>query len=306
MQGLVFDIQKFSIHDGPGIRTTVFLKGCPLSCIWCHNPESRSTSPQISFIADHCVGCGFCFGVCPAGAHVMNDQRHELRREDCQVCGRCVEKCYTRALELVGRPMTVPQVLQQVLQDMPFYKTSGGGMTLSGGEPTLQIDFVTDLLRQAKAASLHCCIETSGHCDYDRLRRILPSVDLWLFDWKESDPIRHKQYCGVDNRQIMDNLRRLHADGAAIRLRCPIIPGYNDRPDHFEGIARIAAELPHLQGVELMPYHALGEAKTKRFGMPPAGLVAETPSRQTVAQWAATLRSLDVAVLNDETGPASP
>ena len=133
--------------------------------------------------------------------------------------------------------MTVPQVLEEVLKDLPFYKTSGGGMTLSGGEPTLQIDFIDALLRAAKAASLHSCIETSGHCDYQRLHRLLPNVDLWLFDWKESDPIRHKQYCGVDNRQITDNLRRLHADGAAIRLRCPIIPGYNDRPDHFEGIA---------------------------------------------------------------------
>lgn len=304
MQGLIFDIQKFSIHDGPGIRTTVFLKGCPLSCFWCHNPESRSPSPQISFIADQCIGCGQCFDVCPVGAHVMTDGRHQLRRDTCQVCGRCVDKCYTRAVELVGRQMSVDQVLDEVVKDIPFYKTSGGGMTLSGGEPTLQIDFIEALLHQAKAAGLHCCIETSGHCDYTRLERILPDVDLWLFDWKESDPVRHREYCGVDNTRILANLRRLHADGAMIRLRCPIIPTFNDRADHFQTIARITRELPHLEGVELMPYHRLGQGKSARLGLMPEKTVSpDTPSPQLVQHWITTLRDLGVHVLTDDARP---
>ena len=299
MQGMVFDIQKFSIHDGPGIRTTVFLKGCPLSCLWCHNPESRSPNPQLSFVPGSCIGCGFCVGICPAAAHTITDDHHDLDRQLCQVCGRCVQKCYTKALELVGRQMSVAQVLDEVLKDLPFYKTSGGGMTLSGGEPTLQIDFIATLLSQAKEAGLHCCVETSGHCDYARLERILPLVDLWLFDWKESDPIRHKEYCGVDNRQILANLRRLHAHGAAIRLRCPIVPTYNDRVDHFQAIADIAKELPLLEGIEIMPYHRLGRDKLARFGINNnCGIVADTPTPQIIQQWIDSLRRLGVRVLN--------
>jgi len=284
--GRIFDVQRFSVHDGPGIRTTVFLKGCPLRCRWCHNPESIDPRPQISFLPSACIGCKRCMEVCPRGAHRVVDGERVFDRQRCEVCGKCVEECYAEALEMVGRDATVGEVLDEVLRDRCFYETSGGGMTLSGGEPLSQIDFTDALLAAAKDANLHTCVETCGLADYKQLDRIRPMVDLFLYDWKETDPQRHKQSTGVSNERIAANLRALHAAGAKILLRCPIIPGLNDREGHFEGIARLARELDGLEGVELMPYHKLGESKTARFGLTGEDRIsAEAPSRETVDAW---------------------
>lgn len=297
MTGRIFEIQRFSIHDGPGIRTTVFLKGCPLRCSWCHNPESISPDPQLSFLPEKCIGCGYCYRVCPNGAQQMAGGRRFLDRTRCIACGRCTSECYAGALELVGKETTVDKVLTEVLRDAPFYETSAGGMTLSGGEPTLQIEFSTALLAGAKAQGLHCAVETCLFCSYEALERIRPHVDLFLCDWKETDPQKHRQYTGAGNEQIRTNLLGLDQAGSLIRLRCPIIPGLNDRDDHFAGIASLAKELTHLDGVEFMPYHRLGESKLERFGMVVPRTASAAPAEETICAWKDDLKARGISVL---------
>ncbi len=300
VSGALFDIQRFSIHDGPGIRTTVFLKGCPLQCRWCHNPEGIPPEPQLSCLPEKCLGCGHCAEVCPQGAHDMGPDDHHIDRSQCLVCSRCAEACDAQALEVIGRTATAGETIDEVLRDLPFYETSGGGMTLSGGEPTYQPEFAEALLRHAKEEGLHCCVETSGYTAYKRLDTLRPHTGLFLYDLKETDEARHLEYTGVSVKPILDNLRRLHDTGAAILLRCPIIPGLNDRQDHFEAIATLAQQHSNLQGVELMPYHPLGQSKRERLGMPDPGRVpAKAPTRDTVSAWCETLRSQGVAVVNE-------
>ncbi len=300
--GRLFDIQRFSVHDGPGIRTTVFMKGCPLRCLWCHNPEGISQGDQLSFLPDKCIGCGWCFSACENDAHAMIDDRHVLDRERCKVCGKCAEKCYAAALEIVGRTATVEEVIDEVLRDKPFYETSGGGMTLSGGEPLMQADFSAALLAAAKREGLHTAIETCGQAAWECFERIINDVDLFMYDVKETDPTRHKAYTGVGTELILENLRKLHATGAAILLRLPTVPGLNDGRDHFKRVAALAASLPDLMGVEIMPYHRLGLSKTQRFGLAdplPHLLGTEAPDTAAVAGWVQTLASLGVKVINE-------
>ncbi|MBU3913880.1 MAG: glycyl-radical enzyme activating protein, partial [Nanoarchaeota archaeon] len=186
ISGIVFNIQKFSIHDGLGIRTTVFLKGCFLNCVWCHNPESLEKRAEISFIAERCIGCGYCFRACPHGCHVMKNGRHEFNRSLCARCGLCAKECYAQALEAVGKSMTVTEVMEEVAKDRPFYQTSGGGMTLSGGEPMMQYEFSKALLREAKAREINTTLETCGYAPFDLYADILDDVDLFLYDYKET------------------------------------------------------------------------------------------------------------------------
>ncbi len=265
--GMIFDIQKFSIHDGPGIRTTVFLKGCPLDCLWCHNPESKDHAPEIAFDPARCIGCRACALACPEGGHTLDAAGHRYDRSLCRRCGTCAAACHAGALERIGREMTVAAVLEEVLKDRPFYETSGGGMTLSGGEPLLQPGFTRDLLAAAAAHGLHTCVETCGFAAWSDLQAILPLTGLFLYDCKETDPARHLACTGVASDPILDNLRRLDQAGAKLILRCPIIPGLNDRPDHLEGIARLANGLQHLLEINLMPYHPLGASKSARIGV---------------------------------------
>ncbi|MDP7693180.1 MAG: glycyl-radical enzyme activating protein, partial [Vicinamibacterales bacterium] len=289
-----------SIHDGPGIRTTVFLKGCPLRCLWCHNPESIRPEPLLSFTPDKCISCGSCAKVCPNKAHVMDGQQGRVfLRERCSVCGECSEVCPSRALELIGRDVSCEDVLEQVLRDRLFYEISGGGITLSGGEPLLQIDFAEALLTGAKTAGLHTAVETAGHVAFARLARVAPHTDLFLYDIKETDDALHRKYTGVPATGILDNLRALHNTGASILVRLPIVPGLNDRQNHFREVANIVGPLSGLLGVEVMPYHSLGIGKRRRFGLESNNDIdPEPPNQETVTGWVDFLRSLGVGVVN--------
>jgi len=285
--GQVFNIQRFSIHDGPGIRTTVFLKGCPLHCLWCHNPESQQRKPELSFLDQRCIGCGYCFKACPRGAHRMADGRHILDRELCEACGICTSECYAGGLELVGKTMTVSEVITEVLKDWDFYQTSQGGMTLSGGEPLSQFEFTRSLLVAAREKGLHCGVDTSGYTAYEKLAALLPLTDLFLYDIKEMSDQRHRKLTGVSNRKILANLRRLHDDGARIQLRLPLIPELNDNLEHLQACGQLVHSLPHLDGVEVMPYHRLGLSKSGRLGYPlPSDMEKiPTPTPEIIERW---------------------
>ena len=302
--GLIFEVERFAIHDGPGIRTTVFLKGCPLRCAWCHNPEGVDRQPEVSFQADKCLGCGYCFRACPQQAHRMVEEAHELDRQACQRCGSCSDECWAGALEYVGRQVSVAEVMAEVLRDRPFYDTSGGGLTLSGGEPMSQPEFTLALLRAAKAEGIHCCVETCGLAPDGAFEQVWPHVDLFLFDVKETDELRHRAATGVSNATILANLKMLHDRGARLRLRLPLIPGLNDHEDHFTGIAALVETLARLEGVEVMPYHPLGRDKYERLGLTPRpGLPDASAGGQTLRRWIDRLEALGVAVANPRPDP---
>jgi pyruvate formate lyase activating enzyme len=283
--GLVFDIQRFSIHDGPGIRTTVFLKGCPLSCPWCHNPESQDAKPEIFFTASRCIGCLSCVRLCARKSHRIENGTHVFDRTSCLRCGDCARECYPQALEVAGRPMTVEDVITEVRKDQAFYNHSGGGLTVSGGEPMVQFEFTKAVLAAARSVGLHACLETCGFTTRERMLEVRPLVDLFLYDVKETDAARHREYTGVPNDGILANLSALNAAGAAIVLRCAIIPGLNDRPDHFAAVARLAEDLSGVRAVDVLPYHPLGTSKAQRLGRMPSLPDVRSPLDETVGLW---------------------
>jgi glycyl-radical enzyme activating protein len=290
LRGLVFDIQRFAIHDGPGIRTTVFLKGCPLTCLWCHNPESRETQPEIFFTPEKCVGCLFCVRACERKGHRMEGGKHEYDRTACVRCGKCTRECYAGALEVVGKEMTVRQVTDEVVRDRVFYENSGGGLTVSGGEPLRQFAFTQGLLLAAKASGLHTCLETSGCGAAEELAALTGCVDLFLYDVKETDPARHRECTGVASQPLLENLEALDRAGARLILRCPIIPGLNDRAEHFEALGRLAERLRRVESLEVLPYHPLGISKNRRLGKAPRWTTTEMPADTTVKQWLTAIR----------------
>jgi glycyl-radical enzyme activating protein len=298
--GRIFDIQRFAIHDGPGIRTTVFFKGCPLRCLWCGNPESISADPSLSYQSAKCIACGQCQPACKPGAIAADAVgKALLNRDRCTRCGDCAPHCDPRALEMVGRDATVAEVMAVVLRDRAYYEQSDGGLTLSGGEPLAQPEFADALLCEAKGKDLHCAVETSGQAAWRDIERLRPMVDLWLYDFKETDPRLHLRYTGVAQGPILANLRQLHDAGAKILLRCPMIPQHNARREHLDGIVRLSHELPKLAGVELLPYYDLWRGKLQRFGLesklPDA---VKPPDRATVDQWNDYLRQRGVRLVS--------
>lgn len=294
--GLISDIQRFSLYDGPGIRTTVFLKGCPLDCKWCHNPETKSYKPQISFSADKCADCFKCVEACPTGTHYIEDGKHKLNFAACELSGECITACPNDALKIIGQEESIDEVMNVVLRDKDYYKNSGGGLTVSGGEPMNQFTFTRNLLHTAKLNGIHTALETCGFAPLNRFMDIKHLVDLFLFDYKETDTSKHKDYTGVDNKVILENLKKLHDEGANIILRCPIIPGLNDREDHFKGIARLAKELPNLEGIELMPYHDIGRDKAASIGMENEYYNLEPATDEMKHRWLNKLQNYDCSI----------
>lgn len=266
MEGYIFNIQRFSVHDGPGIRTNVFLKGCPLRCIWCHNPEGLSRERQIKYSPDKCIGCGDCAVACLYGGHLFDSKIHLVDFTRCTGCMNCADVCPSNAIETDGIIKTVDEIIDEVVRDRSFFESSGGGMTLSGGEPFYQPDFALAILKAAKDKGINCAVETCGMAPSDVFAKAASFVDLFLFDYKATGEDLHKKVTGSSQKQILKNLELLCELDANIILRCPIIPGINDNEDHYKGIAEIA-EKYNIKEINLMPYHSLGNGKRQKLGM---------------------------------------
>lgn len=262
--GIVFGIQRLSIHDGPGIRTTVFLKGCNVDCKWCHNPEGIPMKQLIGLNDERCIRCGACVAVCPNACHRMEEDRHVFDRSACVACGKCVDACPVQVLDLIGKRMTADEIMKVVLKDRKYYAPDGG-VTLSGGEALLQKDFALELMQLCRKEGIRVALETNGVHRKETYDAVCPYVDLFLFDYKATDREVHKKYVGCDNVRILENLRYLHDRGARVLVRCPIIPGVNDNQEHFDAIAQLTKDLPGLVGAEILPYHKLGVSKAKRI-----------------------------------------
>lgn len=290
--GRVFDIQRFCVHDGPGIRTTVFLKGCPLSCQWCHNPEGIKPQPQIMFNAEKCISCKKCVDACMHGVHVFARERRLFHACKCVGCGSCAEICSADALTISGKHMSVDEVFQTVLRDKPFYGDDGG-VTFSGGEVLLQGEFLLALLRRAKAERLHTAVDTSGYAAWQTLAATLEYTDLYLYDIKAHSAELHRRLTGVDNRKIMENLRHLDAVGARIWVRMPLVHGVNDLPKELRATAELLGGLRHVERVDLMPYHVLGRAKYGMLGLVPQAEF-HTPSQAQMEEYRAMFRAYGI------------
>ena len=266
--GTVFNIMRFSVHDGPGIRTTVFLKGCPLECAWCHNPEAIAGAPEIVYHPDRCIACGDCVDACPRHAIRESGGKFEALPELCARCGTCAEACAAGARELVGRVMTVDDIMREVERDAPFYRESGGGVTFSGGEPLIQHRFLVHLLGACAGSGFHTVVDTSGYASPDTLYRVAALTDLFLYDLKSVNEEIHRRFTGVSGALIRGNLERLASWGKKVVIRMPIVPGINDSPENIEAAGRFIAALGNVAGVQLIPYHTIGVDKYARLGIP--------------------------------------
>ena len=294
-RGLITNVQRFSIHDGPGIRTTVFLKGCPLRCFWCHNPENWRPEPELQLFLERCIGCGACFKQCPHQAHVLVDGQRRFRRELCRACGLCVQTCYAEALALAGRYWTAGELLALLLRDQPFYRQSGGGITLSGGEPLVQQAFSLQVLRLCREADLHTAMETAAFCRWDDLEDLLPWLDLIMLDIKLVDDRQHCAATGVSNERILANACRLAEARPPLVIRTPVVPGVNDSDKAIAAIAAFIHDFPNLLYYELMPFHRLAEGKYRSLDLPHQAAGLQPPGREKLQELAQAARDTGVA-----------
>jgi pyruvate formate lyase activating enzyme len=303
IKGTVFDIKRYSIHDGPGIRTTFFLKGCPLSCWWCHNPEGISPQPVLVRQPKRCIGCGRCIAACPAGAWSRDsDGRLSHDKVKCTLCGKCAEACPPLAIQIAGKIMTPDDVLLEAKKDVPFYDESGGGVTFSGGEPLLQSQFLLSCLQKMQREEIHTAVDTSGYCDETRILQAAEHADLFLFDIKHVDPKKHEYYTGVSNCIILSNLNKLDETLARrgtgkINIRMPLIPGINDDAETIEAVALLSASLKTLSGVNVLPYHSIGEGKYKNLGIDYKMGKYLPPTEETIEKTLHIFRSQGIAAV---------
>jgi pyruvate formate lyase activating enzyme len=263
--GTIFDIQRFSVHDGPGIRTLVFFKGCPLACLWCSNPESQRFGAELLFDPEKCVACGGCVEACPHGGVRLGGNRAQYDRACCAACGRCVEVCYAEARTMAGKRVSVAELVAEVCRDEPFFARSGGGVTLGGGEPLAQAEFARGVLMECRNRGIHTAIETCGHVPWSAFETILPWTDLFLFDLKHLDALKHRSHTGGDVKLILASLRQLAASGARVIVRVPVVPDFSDTPEDVRAIADQAASLD-ISELHLLPYHRLGQSKYRLLG----------------------------------------
>lgn len=265
MENLLFNIQRFCLHDGPGIRTVIFLKGCPLSCKWCSNPESQSFFPELIYKEITCIKCGVCVTKCPEKALLTRNDHLEINRDKCNLCGICVENCCTKSMEISGQYLNLESILETIFKDRSYYDTSHGGVTLSGGEALAQKKFCNSILTRLKQENIHTAVETCGYVDTQTIVDMIPLIDLFLFDIKHFNPTSHIQGTGKDNQMILDNLNLLVSSGASVTIRYPLIPGFNSDQKALCGVAELMKNLG-LNEIDILPYHRLGSEKYKNLG----------------------------------------
>ena len=288
----VFDIQRFSVQDGPGIRTTVFLKGCPLNCLWCSNPESQSPIPQLLYFETHCTHCYQCIDACPSGAiRKTDDGKISLDRQRCTGCGTCVQECLTEARSISGKEATVEDVCRIVEKDMTYYRNSGGGVTVSGGEPTCQPEPLLELLVKCREIGIHTCLDTCGFVDWDILKEAIKHVDLVLMDNKHMNTEVHKELTGVNNDVILENTARVATQGVPMIIRVPLIPGLNDSDENINQLGQFMKTCG-LLGVDLLPYHRFSLSKYQALGKDYRLGELSSPNEHEVRRVANNLESL--------------
>ena len=281
-KGIVFEIERYAIHDGPGIRTVVFMKGCPLCCTWCSNPESQTLQPQLIHWLHKCLGCGACIENCPENALSCKDGKIIIDRKKCTLCGKCTLVCNCQAIYLTGSRMSASDVLQEILKDEQFYRNSGGGATFSGGEPLAQMDFLVSLATLCKENYIHTCLETCGYVPWVKFERVIPFIDLFLYDFKQMDPAKHKGYTGVSNELIHENFKRLIALKKEVIARVPVIPGLNHDNENLQQLAAFLKKYAPDITIDLLPYHRLGKTKYKWLDKAYKLADLEPPSPETM------------------------
>jgi len=289
IKGLVFDVKKYAIHDGPGIRTTVFFKGCPLECQWCHNPESWRAYAEHGFRKERCVGCGRCVENCPEQAISFIDNRPVTEMNKCRLCGRCVDTCMAFAREIIGREMTVGEIMAEIEQDVIFYDESGGGVTISGGEPLMQPEFLLAILNQCRRQRIHTALDTSCYAESKILEMTGERANLFLCDIKHMDSEIHERFTGVGNNLILDNIRLLSEAGKEIIIRIPVIPGFNDDKANIEATGKFTASLPGVIRVDILPFNSGGVEKSARLTAQNKQMQVETPNGEQMKSIAKNL-----------------